>query len=113
MEELLASLTAQEWLEWQVYNSIEPIGGARTDVQTAMLAHMIASTVPRKKGRKLPPLKDFVPKWWADRAPEQQPRVMLGFVAGLTKAMGGTIAPTVEEAMRGEQSREAGGDPRA
>lgn len=100
-----------ELLEWRVFDSIEPIGLARSDYHTAILAYMIAASNRGKRGRK-PKLKDFIVDWWKSRA-TAEPAEMLAMAAELTRAMGGTVAPTVQEAIDAERNRPDDGDPRA
>lgn len=107
MGELLGSITHQEWVEWQVFASREPIGPQRADVQAAQVAYMVAATAPRKKGAPKPKFASFVPDYWK---PETTPNAMLAFAAGLTRQMGGPISPRVQEALTNGQRGEADGD---
>lgn len=106
---MLGSLSAEEWREWQVFARTEPIGALRSDFQAALIAHTVAQTIPRRRGTSGPKLATFVADFWGERkaSEEQAPNQMLLLAASVTKAMGGTIAPTVDEALRNDASREA------
>lgn len=64
-EELLATITARELIEWQVFDSIEPFGDRRADLQAGSIRQAILA-VNTKKGKKVPTLQecslDFEPK---------------------------------------------------
>jgi hypothetical protein len=52
-----------ELAEWQAYEKLTgPLGGARGDVQAALIASVIAG-VNRSKGQKAPKVADFMPRW--------------------------------------------------
>lgn len=60
---LLAAVTAAELAEWRAYEQIAgPLGGARGDVNAALIASVIAST-NRGKGQRAPTVADFMPRW--------------------------------------------------
>ena len=40
--ELEATMTAREFAEWQIYDSIDPIGGYRGDLRAALIATAMA-----------------------------------------------------------------------
>jgi hypothetical protein len=64
-------LSAREWLEWQAYHTLEPIGAERADLNAGIIAAVIAN-VHRDPKRKPDPFTaaDFMPIY--DRA-ETQP----------------------------------------
>jgi hypothetical protein len=54
---------AAELAEWRAYERLTgPLGGARGDVQAALIASVIAA-VNRGKGQKAPKVADFMPRW--------------------------------------------------
>jgi hypothetical protein len=61
-------LTARQLRDWEVFNSVEPIGDVRGDVQAAIIAQATVSPY-RKKGHKPPALKDFMPFYHEDDTP--------------------------------------------
>lgn len=78
---------------------MEPIGGARSDFQTALLALVVASSAPRKKGSRQPKFKDYVPEFWKRRGRDADPRSMLAFAEAFTRGVGGTVGENVREAL--------------
>jgi hypothetical protein len=54
------ALTARELLDWEVFNSVEPIGDVRGDVQAAIIAQQIVA-VNMRKGRRPPKLSKWMP----------------------------------------------------
>jgi hypothetical protein len=63
---LLAETGSAELAEWRAYEQLTgPLGGARGDVQAALIASVIAG-VNRGKGQRAPTVADFMPRW--DRA---------------------------------------------
>lgn len=60
---LLAETGSAELAEWQAYERLTgPLGGARGDVQAALIASTIAA-VNRNKGQRAPTISDFMPRW--------------------------------------------------
>lgn len=108
VEQLLGSLTHQEWVEWQVFASTEPIGGRRSDVQAAQVAYSVFAAAPRRKGAQRPQFSRFLPDYWR-AAREATPSAMLGFAAALTRRLGGQVGPKAQEALHGER-RDADSD---
>lgn len=64
---LLTETGSAELAEWRAYEQLAgPLGGARGDVNAAMVASAIVA-VNRGKGQRAPKLADFMPRW--DRTP--------------------------------------------
>lgn len=64
---MLADIGSAELSEWRAYEQISgPLGGARGDVNAAMISTAIVA-VNRGKGQRPPKLSDFMPRW--DRTP--------------------------------------------
>jgi hypothetical protein len=95
VDELLSRISSRELTEWRSFSSKEPIGDARSDFQTALLAALIAngSRDPSKKPEPFSPL-DFVVDFWrepedeAESAPNWQGNLSIAEV--ITVALGGT-----------------------
>lgn len=60
MEELDATLSADEFAQWLAFDAIEPIGGPRGDLQAGIVASTIAN-VNRARGSKAFSPFDFMP----------------------------------------------------
>lgn len=97
----MGSISLEELREWEVFDAIEPIGGARADFHTAYLAYMAAATAPRKRGDKRPQMKDFRIDWWRKKAGGATPEAMANFAMAVTAGMGGEITPEAATAIRG------------
>ncbi|MCR3732184.1 hypothetical protein FHS35_009102 [Streptomyces umbrinus] len=60
---LLAVTSSAELAEWRAYEQLSgPLGGARGDVNAAMISAAIVA-VNRDKGKRAPTLADFMPRW--------------------------------------------------
>lgn len=91
-------MSSREFAEWQAYDQIEPIGGHRADVLTALLASVVANAAGGRKNRKPFTPAEFMPKWQWDRDDDaddgeqlgqvQQQRLM-AFAQALVRATGG------------------------
>lgn len=68
---MLRSITARQFLEWEVYYSLEPFGGLRADYRAASIACVIAN-VNRAKGQKQFSLQDFLLKFDSEAVPKKQ-----------------------------------------
>ena len=64
--ELEATISAEEFAEWAILQSIEPWGGGRLDVLAATLQH--AALMPWTKNRIN--ITDLIPKWGREAEPE-------------------------------------------
>ena len=63
MRHLLADMGSAELAEWRAYERLSgPLGGARGDVQAALIATVIAA-VNRNKGQRSPRVDEFLPRW--------------------------------------------------
>lgn len=63
VRQLLASVSSAELAEWRAYEQLAgPLGGARGDINAALVASVIAS-VNRGKGQRAPTIADFMPSW--------------------------------------------------
>lgn len=88
VEELAQRMTAREFAEWQVYESVEGLPGSRADWQRAMHT-AITANVHRKKGSKAHTPSDFIPGIKPDGRPPRKPRgdgSGLGFFLGYLDA---------------------------
>ena len=57
---MLHALTTRQVREWEAFYEKEPFGDYRGDVQAAIIAQTIAA-VNTRKGKKPPPLVNFMP----------------------------------------------------
>lgn len=86
--ELLERVSSRELTEWQAYEEVAgPLGPARSDVQSAIIAATVANA-NRHKGKPATPA-DFIPKW--DRKPAQTVDEMVQIAYALNAAFGGTV----------------------
>ena len=90
-------MSSREFAAWLAFDRIEPIGGARQDILTALLASVIANASGGKKDGGAFGVADFLPTW---AQPEPDPEVALqaerqkqeqiaAAMLGLVKASGG------------------------
>lgn len=85
---MLERVPSRELTEWQAYERVAgPIGPARGDVQSAIIAATVANA-NRTKGKPATPA-DFVPTW--DRKPTQTVEEMVAIAYALNAAFGGTV----------------------
>jgi hypothetical protein len=63
--ELEATISAEEFTEWAILQSIEPWGGGRLDVLSALQQH--ASLAPWTKGKIN--VTDLIPNWGKESKP--------------------------------------------
>lgn len=59
-------MSAQEFSEWMVFDSIEPIGERRADVRAAQLLAFLAAALSDEKSTR-PSVEQFVPDYWGSR----------------------------------------------
>lgn len=108
---MLGSMTQQEYIEWRVFASHEPIGDARLDALFALLTRALFQVNAGK--RRVPKWDKFIPKWWGEnKREEQSSQQILGFVAALTRGFGEEVPPVVEELINADLDREDDGDSR-
>lgn len=74
VRELLATIDAHELAEWEAVYAVEPWGDTRGDLQTAMLAAIVANQW--RKGSPARPI-DYVPDFWRENQTEPSPSKML------------------------------------
>lgn len=85
---MLDRMPSREITEWQAYERVAgPLGPARADVQSAIVAATVANA-NRGKGKPATPA-DFIPTW--DRKPEQTVEEMVAIAYALNAALGGTV----------------------
>jgi hypothetical protein len=53
-------MPAEEFVSWQAFHRQHPFGFHWEDLNAARFLQAIESTKPREKGKKLPPVKDFL-----------------------------------------------------
>jgi hypothetical protein len=63
-------MSAAEFIEWQAYLSVEPLGGRRSDLHTAMILYQQIQ-IHKSKNATVPAMADLIPEWWT--APELPP----------------------------------------
>lgn len=91
--ELLERVSSRELTEWQAYEQIAgPLGPARGDVQSAIVAATVANA-NRGKGKPATPA-DFIPEW--DRKP-QTVEEQLRLVYAMNAALGGSVEEGVSD----------------
>jgi len=72
VEEMLGRMSSREFVTWQVFNSISPIGSLRGDMQAARTAHTVAEVNRDTKKRARPyGLLDFMPDPWETLRPKR------------------------------------------
>ncbi|MFD5297223.1 DUF4035 domain-containing protein [Streptomyces mutabilis] len=93
VRELLARMGSAELAEWRAYEQISgPLGGARGDVQAALVAAAIAS-VNTPKGKRPPSVSDFMPRW--DRTKiRKSPEELFKLAMAANASLGGTVNTT-------------------
>lgn len=80
--ELKARLGHAEFTEWQAFYAIEPFGHARSDIQTALLASLVANAHRDTKKRPRPyGIRDFIPEYWQQRAEDKSAQIRAKFKA--------------------------------
>lgn len=93
MRHLLADMGSAELAEWRAYEQLTgPLGGARGDVQAAMVASVIAG-VNRGKGQRAPKVSDFMPRWDKGRV-RKSPQELFRVAQAANAALGGTFNTT-------------------
>lgn len=97
--ELLDKLSSREIAEWQAYDSLDPIGGRRGDIQAGVVASTVANVFRSNDSKAYGPA-DFMPQFGAPaRLQEEEAggveRLISRFRA-LTLGMGGEIRSKAE-----------------
>jgi Protein of unknown function (DUF4035) len=88
VDELQSRMSYAEFMEWAAFAESEPLPGARSDLQTAMLMTLTASVNQGKGGHKLK-LTDFLPDWWQEK---RSPMALLAKFRALTTSEESTEA---------------------
>jgi hypothetical protein len=87
---LLADIGSRELAEWRAYELITgPLGGARGDINAATIASAIVA-VNTGKGKKPPPLNDFIPRWDRTRV-KKTPEELFKAAMAANAALGGHV----------------------
>lgn len=74
--EVQARMSVAEFIEWQAYIAIEPLGEHRADIRTALLMQQQLA-IWKEKNAKLPELDTFIADWWGQQQPAAQPPLTL------------------------------------
>lgn len=94
VRELLARMGSAELAEWRAYEQITgPLGGARGDVQAALVASVIASA-NRGKNQRAPKLSDFMPRWDQGVRTKKTPEELFRLAVQANVSLGGRINTT-------------------
>ena len=65
VDEMMGRMSAREFTEWQVLDTIDPIGSVRGDMQAARVAQTVAEVHRDRKAKRTPfKLLDFMPDPW-------------------------------------------------
>ncbi|MEV8552558.1 DUF4035 domain-containing protein [Streptomyces glaucescens] len=93
MRQLLAETGSAELAEWRAYEQITgPLGGARGDIQAALIASVIAA-VNRGKGQRAPEVSEFMPRW--DRTQTRKtPEELFRLAMAANSSLGGRVNTT-------------------
>ncbi len=59
---MLASIPLPLFLEWMDYYDVEPFGEERADLRSAIVAQVVASSIPTKSKKRFK-VKDFMPSF--------------------------------------------------
>lgn len=71
-----------EFVEWQAIYNAEPFGHARGDLQTALIASLLANAHrDTKKRPKAYGIKDFVPDYWQQFVEDRGAQIRAKFKA--------------------------------
>ena len=90
---MLATIGSAELAEWMAYEKLTgPLGGARGDVQAALIASVIAS-VNRGKGQRAPTIADFMPRWDRTKV-RKSPEELWRMAQMANAALGGSFNST-------------------
>ncbi|MFI7014154.1 DUF4035 domain-containing protein [Streptomyces sp. NPDC050164] len=90
---LLAETGSAELAEWRAYEQLTgPLGGARGDVQAALIASVIAG-VNRGKGQRAPTVADFMPRWDRTKV-RKSPEELFQMAQMANAALGGSFNTT-------------------
>jgi len=59
---MLESMPLPLFLEWSAYDAVEPFGEERADLRCAIIAQVVASSIPTKNKKRFK-VKDFMPSF--------------------------------------------------
>jgi ligand-binding sensor domain-containing protein len=79
---LFNEISSRQWLEWQIYNSLEPIDKF---LHTGMLVASIYNTALNKKGGLWFEAEDFMPRYESN-IKKQSVDVMMNVMMGMVKS---------------------------
>jgi hypothetical protein len=83
-------MSAEDWLAWQHYYSLEPWSEERADLRSGMIAAVIAETNrDRKKRRKPYTAADFMPRFDRPLPQPQTPEEQAAILRMWVQALGG------------------------
>ncbi len=88
-------MDAADFMNFMVYESIEPFHDRRGDIQAGMICSILANVNRTKKSDKVYSPMDFVPKWDAEPPKPQtadQQLAMMRMIQGMQAAKGNPIA---------------------
>jgi hypothetical protein len=90
---MLADIGSAELAEWRAYEQLAgPMGGARGDVQAAMISAAIVA-VNTPKGKRPPTLSQFMPRWDRTRV-KKTPEELFKQAMAANAALGGRVNVT-------------------
>lgn len=67
--ELQARMSIAEFIEWQAYMAVEPLGERRADIHTAQILQQQIG-LWKDKHSELPSLESLIADWWNENQPE-------------------------------------------
>lgn len=77
-------MSQAEFVDWLAFYNVEPFGGLRGDIHTALIVTMLANA-NRNPKKKMTPFKpsEFMPDWWGkeERAAPEGPAHVAGLLA--------------------------------
>lgn len=91
---MLATMPYRIWLEWRLYDTVDPFGEWRADLRSATLAAIMVNLWGRKKGQPAVSPRQFMPQFEAvlgsgQPKREKTPDDLLEVVRRLNRSMGG------------------------
>lgn len=104
-DDLLKQLTAEQLMEWQAYDSLDPIGNWRIELALASLSSTVMNIALKRfgnKGVKMTAPKDFIPNWSGSKEKkasvqqtvEEMKTMLLGIAAAQNRMVRGARPPT-------------------
>ncbi len=108
MAELLARISSQELAEWMAFDSLEPIGDRRADLQAGVVCATMAN-LERPAGHRAYQPHEFMPGW-DEPSPTEIRKRRIAQVKALAVALGARRADTVTTSPSGLPSRSKAGE---